>query len=799
MKKIYLLAICFLVSSSLFIPSSVSAKEDKPTVDIRGTYGMSAGFTTDKFIWKDANGNYQEKNFRYIDEFDSVNTYDKRVFDRYELQIQTDTRTPLNLYSQIVMDPWTFVGKKHQVVRNISVQRRATVDVEYKFLGSTGKVINESYRATNRDNITYPELKVIGGQVSPYTFASRIDGFSTDGFALADTFNLSAGRTVKMDYFARPIRKLWVDYNEEPVYVKVFPIADQAEALTSDDPIGLSNHHIYWAPSPWLYDYQFGQVFNDGVVLQSRWSEKLPFFAQDTNRNFLTFLRGATVQYNLPNTAEFRVTGATPMSLWDYYEEADSVPIAARLKLHPTQKLDIGATYTIKTGIADKDIKATNNAFGIDAAYEVKDDTKVFGEFAYSYSDYEYANMMRQGYRGIAYKTGINSKYDIDTKNKVWGDLTFTSMSKKFEPGLSDYRDTRLDREWGRHIWFETIPAEDEAWRIGDSIDTNRYVIGANLRAKMCGNLFELYFNFRNAHNYYDNKFIENVMRVEATCNPVKNFQIKGLALYRMYPRTVGDSDPFLKDRFTDEPLKNYAIDDGMNCDLMTFSGGAKWDIFDRKVSIYAIYEATNDPQDFPRNALTSNNFVTNALADDTDGWLSNSNLVFDRLIDQVYSQQLFDLPPYGLYSIIKGKITYAPYNNFMISYTHVTNQNRNYAALLDDNHNHDGIDVLYKPIDRLIFRLGYSLSRIINLRRAIDTNGGDRPFEFHSNIYAQAEWDVDKAKTQKLTVQFGEYGLLQSTLGVFGGGDNGEKYLPSRASVLDTRSILRLFYQGKF
>ncbi|NCV90791.1 MAG: hypothetical protein EBW19_11565, partial [Betaproteobacteria bacterium] len=33
-------------------------------------------------------------------------------------------------------------------------------------------------------------------------------------------------------------------------------------------------------------------------------------------------------------------------------------------------------------------------------------------------------------------------------------------------------------------------------------------------------------------------------------------------------------------------------------------------------------------------------------VADDTDGWLSNSNLLFDRINTLLYDQDLYDLPP---------------------------------------------------------------------------------------------------------------------------------------------------------
>ena len=63
----------------LNIPSLASAYDEASSmVKISGEYGMSFGLETDEFIWKNANGDYQEHNWRYIDPDLNVNTYDPR-------------------------------------------------------------------------------------------------------------------------------------------------------------------------------------------------------------------------------------------------------------------------------------------------------------------------------------------------------------------------------------------------------------------------------------------------------------------------------------------------------------------------------------------------------------------------------------------------------------------------------------------------------------------------------------------------------------------------------------------------
>ncbi len=788
--------------------------ESKSMVHMRGTYGASFGFETEKgFEWKNANGDYQEKNWRYINDKFGVNTYDKRVFDRYELEIETDTKTAWNGYMEIVIDPWTFVKKQKQTVLLTNpiplgvIAGADSVDVEYKLWENTGRTIGERYRTEQRLPINYGELKVVGNQV-----AEELANPTTEpNTGLMGDFYFSRGRSVDMgDYFYRPVRKLWVDYEKGEMYIKIFPISDQAEALTSDDPMGLSNHHIYWAPSPWLYNFDFGRVYaanaQDGalnafqspVIQESRWDYTLPFFTRDTNRTFLTFLRGGTLKYQHGDLAHFQITAASPMGLWDYYKHVDSIPIASRLKMFPTDNIDLGLTQTTKMGLHNNSVRASNNVLGVDIKYKLNDDTSVIGEIVGSYSQYDYATHFKQGYYGLGYKTGIHSQGYADPGDIFSWDLTLTSMSKRFQPGLADYRDTRYDQPWGQHIWFDRIAPEDAVARIGDSIDVNRYVLGGKASISLVDQLLQVNADVRNAHRYDNNKFIENVSRVEITAMPTSNIQLKGLVLNRIYPNTSGGLDPSLRDRYTDEPWINPLIGDGLDVNLMTYSVGAKMDLMEKKVSVYGIFETTNDPQDFPRRELSDlcSWNVTQTTPDDTDGWMSDGTVLFDRLSPQLYLQNLFQTPPYTYYAIIKAKIIFYPIEGMSISFTHVTNGNRNYAPLLDDNHTHDGFDVVYKATKKLTLRGGYSLSKIIDLRKAIDTQAADQDYAYHNNLYLQADYAINK--DQRVVFQFGEYGLLQKTLGIFGA-PLSERYLSSAASVLDTRSIFRIFYEGKF
>ncbi len=325
----------------------------------------------------------------------------------------------------------------------------------------------------------------------------------------------------------------------------------------------------------------------------------------------------------------------------------------------------------------------------------------------------------------------------------------------------------------------------------------NRSVIGFTANANVLNNTFDFLFNWRNARETYSGKFIENIMRVEGTYNTTKNLQFKALALYRNYPLTKGNTDPFLRsfdNRYTDTFMLNNQITDGKNCDLATYAIGGKYDMFERKVTVYGVFEATNDPQDFPRREL-NNKLSTGTAGNNDSSVMTVDNINMFVWQDFLYSQDLFGMPNFPYYGIIKGCISVKPVDQVTIKYTHVTNTNRNYAALFDANNTHDGIELIHKVTKNLTWTSGYVVSRVIDLRRSINTwntNNRDRKFESHSNVYSKIDWDFKK--DQNLTILFGEQYVYEDQPGVFG-----TKWASTQTSVLDTRPIVRFYYQGKF
>ena len=107
---------------------------------------MSIGVTGDDFVWKKANGDYNERNFRMIDHnFPKTNTYDTKVYDRFKVVVDTNPENNgLNFHSDITVDPWSFTGKteKFTVTSNDTLDR---VELELKYWAGTRSTINEKY------------------------------------------------------------------------------------------------------------------------------------------------------------------------------------------------------------------------------------------------------------------------------------------------------------------------------------------------------------------------------------------------------------------------------------------------------------------------------------------------------------------------------------------------------------------------------------------------------------------------------------------------------------------------------
>ncbi|OGX23081.1 MAG: hypothetical protein A3J51_02680 [Omnitrophica WOR_2 bacterium RIFCSPHIGHO2_02_FULL_45_21] len=746
-----------------------------------GEQRLSLGVTSKDVIWKDANadkiGVPREKNWRYLWGDQRHNTYDPGIYDRLKLDMQTQFNNPLNAFMEITIDPWTFIGKNHLTVT--STAGGDIVDMDLKYWSADSRTINEVYRSKKGNIINLKQIKIDDGK----TTVSRPTGLTDWG----TTYNSIQAMDIDRDY--RPVRKLWFDYKQDDYILKVFPLSDQYEALTTDDPLRLSNNHVYWEESPWLDEYEPSMAFTPDSGLnplkKGRWIRRLSFFTKDSSDDYpqrLTFLRGASFK-SRQGISSFEAAVATPMSLWDEYERSNSLAGALRLKV-PFEDLKLGFTSTSKLGFNGGSNEALNQAGAVDFNYRLADFSTLYGEISGSHTDIQEVKGFDTKYDGIAGKLGL-SYDDRGTRTGFSkGEIYLAHMDSKFYPGLSNYRYTRRDEPtFSRHIYFAEIKEDDKSLIWGDGIDRGRNVAGFKLKTKSFENRLDTDIKYRNVHKD-SGKYVESVLRTESTYQVNPRLTSKLLTYYQHLQKTHAKYDPIiyaktmysLTDYFSEEDLhpENSAVIDDKDPSVGAFGLGGKYG-FTEKLSLEGIYERTNDPLDFPRGLL-NDTYVTSETRD---------GIVYDKVVPFLYDQKFFDLPPYRYYNIAKTKLIYTPQEawEFILSYTF--NENK-YASGIDDNINHVGLETKYLPSNKLTFWLKYIYSRLIDVYKQNKYQHSDF-YEGHHNVFFGSEYKFDPESS--FTFLYGE----------FVGYDDPYQQALWSLSALDTQHIYRLFYRRKF
>jgi len=751
--------------------------------EIRGEYKMSFGATSQDLIWKKANGDYNERNFRMKDhQFPKTNTFDTRVYDRLTVVFDTNKEYQgLNFHTDITVDPWSFVGKtdKFTITRDGSGD---SVEAELKYWSGTRSTINETlYTLDTGSSIATSEYKVTDGKIPAFTM--------TDLYG--NTFTVPEK---EIDYTFQPLRELWLDYETDDYKFKFFPWALQDEALSSDDPLGLSNHHIYWESSPWLDEWKQGHV-NTGVApndfWRGKWSNSLSFFTRDSELKRLTALRGASFEGPFLANTDLAMTVATPKGLWQDYDSINEVPGAVRTRTYLNDDLMIGFIDTFRLGYDDDDkLDSYNNVLGVDFSYDFDHATNIVGEFAFSNSESDKSNSTyKRDKDGITAHLGVKKETNLGKMS-----ARFTHMGEDFDPGLANYRETRKDQFWSRHLHFKK-PLEYNSWlgtsmkyediepfRIGDGVDIGRNAFNVRLDTKeIFGGKVDNFIDYRYVNDTEDNKYIEGVFREENTFRVNPEWTSKFLFIYHDLPKTKGGIDPIKYDADTGEFLKNAAVEDGEDPSVSTVSLGVEYAPEDW-ISIFGVVENTNDYKfstgDYPNGLLNSNYFTTEVIGSD----------VYRKEVPQLYSQGWFDLPPYERFNIFRVGVSLKPFEGLILDLDFTKNDFK-FAQTIDDNMNHFGAGMRYKFNNRLLGFLKYTYSKAYNLYRL--NTSGDLKYEDHHNVFV--EFDYDVTEHGLLVIQFGEGSVISPVWGATAS-PYGDFY-----PTLDTQHMLRVYYNGRF
>ncbi len=779
-------------------------KKKEEQVLLRGEAIAAIGVTSEDFVWKRANWDLNELDWRMRNEtaFNArENTYDPAIYNRLKFIIDANNKEGLSFHTNISIDPWSFIGKSQR----ITIAGEGTTDeaeVELKYWSATGYTINESiYTLQDGGVISLPEIKVRGGgRTDPVILESNFTGSWIGVY-----FELPELKIHKKFW---PLRELWFDYDKDNVALRVFPLGLQDQALTSDDPLGLSNHHIYWEESPWLDKWEPG-IYNSGPddFTAGSFDDELSWFTRDSEGERLTFLRGFSFDWFPHEGSGLTTTFASSKTLWQDYDSFDTLAGALRGKLRLTDGFALGMINTVKLGFRENSLDADNFVLGADFSYQPIFGTKVQAEAATSRSHTDKTTEYKLRKRGNAFQVVFisnNFENDILTKDYhgiyhkgndlfLKGRLTLTHMDEDFDPGLATYLETRKDMFWSRHLHFReplkhfsglyesSLTWDDiKPFRIGDSIDTGRDVISLRLEGQnfLDGKLNSL-FDLRNAHDV-EGGYIETIARLENTYQATPRLTAKLLAIYHDLPDTTEDIDPFDYDADTGEYLVNYEIGGGDDPTVKTLSLGLQYK-FTEWFDAYTIWERTNDYtaayDDFPRSILNSTSFATMESYGKTYRFKQSS----------LYSQDLFPLPPYPFYDIYKIGVNFYPIDTLKI-YLDWTRNEYEIAGQIDDNINHIGLEIQYTPVEKIILYFKYVYSRWKDLDRMA---AGEGVFnESHNNFFFEADWVI--TESDSLSFQYGAMGksaLSEFLYDPYGG----------TLSTLDTQHIFRIYYKKKF
>ena len=772
-------------------------------VDMKGEFQVSAGTrSSNETIWKEANADLNEKNYRILWSKAKHNTFDPAIFDRIRLDLDTKNLDELGLdnlsaHTNITVDPWSFTGKSDKFT--IPGAGGDAAEFELKYWSNTGNTLNEIiYTLNNGDALATPEINVKNNMTSPATVTSTF----------GNIFTIPAQK-IHREFL--PIREFWVEYKDDQNRLRVFPIAYQNQALSTDDPLMLSNRHTWWEESPWLAEWKPGNVisgppagFRKGV-----WDDSLAFFTRDSDGLRLTSLRGFSFAYDGSDT-KVQSTLASPKNLWGDYGNFETYAAATRLKHDIFYNLGIGLTHTGHFGYSSSRLDSLNNSFSVDAKHEPIIGTKVAGQIATSESSIDRTNKdFSTRKRGNAYIVSLVNRFPADevyeqdfSAIKINDDedsflkskFQIARMDNGFESSLATYRQTRDDEFWSRHISFRKHPLslytgmtspmkwdDIKTFAIGDGIDAGRDVIGLRLEGstKVFDRDLDGFFDSRNVHKN-SGAFIENVSRMELSYESSDRLTTRFLGIRHNLHETYAGLDPFIFDPYTGKQIANTAIAAGQDPSLATASLGFDYKLSD-KFSFNSVYEHTND------STVATDNYPRGLFNSASQTATTENGKTYWEPIPFLYTQTPFGLPPYDYFDIYKFGFSYSPVNELEFYLDISFNENKKFGQI-DDNMNHYGLEIAYTPTPRLSFFFKYAVSRWIDMLEL--NSSGLELYDWHNNFFLQSRYNL--SDSAEFVFDYGVGGITPlgtDTYDPFGGA----------LAVLDTQHIMRLYFKKRF
>jgi hypothetical protein len=794
-------------------PESLSKKPVKEVlskVKISGAIRAAIGLESDGHaFFTRANADLNERNYRLLTDKqlnNFSNTYDPAVYSRIKVVVDALIQDAVGMHLNVTVDPWSFTGKTANTTVTSNWGDQA--DVQYLFWGNTGYTVNQNY-VTSRfgDSFAMPEIKVKKNRVP----ATIVNGSWTDNWGGAHRFSIPE---MKIDYTFQPVRELWFDLKPTDILsMRVFPIAYQDQALSSDDPLKLSNNKTYWEESPWLRQWSAGNL-NAGVTpnvyTQGYWDRSLAFFTRDSDGQRLTALRGVSMKFTPNSDTTLDAVIASPKTLWQEYSEATAVPGSVRLKHFFDDDMYLGGLLNMHQGLVNGKQDAENYVESVDGGIILMDGVKALAQVSTSQS---HNDMLTPFYdtkkSGQAYYASIEASPDKNqilqrdyySLQRTMGQKTFyktklyfARMDKNFESSLANYHETRDDAFWSRHLTFypslyrdmpgnepTTSEADQMPFAIGNGIDQGREAVGLRGDVVLDDGRLNGMGDVRRVRTT-DGKYVETVARTAWTHKTTNKLTTKALILHHNLPNTHGGVDPFITDGNTGENVLNDAVPDGKDPSLTTGTLGARYEVTDWAV-LTGVWEHTNDftvaADNFPQGVY--NSAYSSQYWDGARKFYKNQPLV--------YSQQYFDQAPYEFHNILKYGLLFKPTDVWNIYIDYTRNPNR-FAGNIDDNMNHFGLETSYVPNKLLGFFARYTFSKWNDINTLL--NGHELQYRSYNNLFLEARYLP--LKDNKFTLQYGvgpaytvDTSLSNPQLAYYA------------APVLTTEHVVRMIYERKF
>ncbi len=779
-------------------------------VKMSGELHAAVGFNTnDGAVFTRASADLNERNFRILSGAqlnNYQNTYDPAIYSRIKVVVDAAVQDAVGMHLNVTVDPWSYTGRTGTM--DVTSAWGDTARVQHLFWGNNGYTINHSVNTlTYAGVLALPELKVKNSTVPAASMASTIcnqwgqcDSFSTPDMKVKTTF--------------QPVREFWVDIKPgDAGKIRIFPMAYQDQALTSDDPLRLSNNKTWWEASPWLNDWRGGQV-NHLTALpedfsKGYWDSGLAFATRDSDGTHLTALRGVALDAHPGEDTTIQATVASPKTLWQDYNEVTAVPGSLRVKQYLGDNAYIGGTGNMHLGFVDKRVDEQNYVASTDTAIVPVDGVKAQAQVSSSVSHNDWSNhTYRTKEEGQAYFASIEAISNaVDLLKKDYmsqrtmeggslykGKLFFARMDRGFESTLSNYHKTRDDAFWSRHLTFypslyRKMPgakatmseSDQEAFALGNGIDIGRDVAGARADTLLFDGKVEGMADFRHVTTNANNT-IENVARTEWTWKTTDELTLEGLALWHGMPRTRMNEDPFVTNNDTGLPLVNNAIPGGDKRNLETGTLGARYQLTEW-ADVNGVWEYSNDltlaEDNFPRGLFDGMS---------TQTYVQNGRL-YRGPMPWLYDQGYLPQSPYDYHNIFKTGLHLRPANIWDLYFDYTRNPN-GFAGNIDDNMDHFGFETSVVPTKSLGFFARYTLSRGYDLNRFNKDKVLD--YRYYHNVFLESRYIAPKDNTFSLQfgvgpVYFVDTSTTNPLLGYYA------------APVLSTQHMVRLTYEKRF